>query len=265
MIKPIDHIHNVPEETAPRIPASAVQAAESMVRTREVAAPSHVSPILEVPLPKENTLPTMPSQVHAAQVDGASSLVYALGKLGYDFGTESNRDVFVQHMGGGLPNPDDPAQLLVFLEAYPEYTASLIWTLSIEASPVYAIVPACSFASITYDRLLKFLKDQQTKGVERVSIPGVLLGKTKRLLSGQELQVVVPELRGMYSLSTPDLIRLMIGRMAKDEDEATKVRLEKTLRTFLDRLYYKLMNLGITSPERAMNFAGTSLFPLVIG
>jgi cyanobactin maturation PatA/PatG family protease len=186
--------------------------------------------------------------------------------LGYDFGSEAQRDSFVQSMEGDWPNPDDPAQLLTHFEKNPEYAESLIWTLEIESTPVYAIHPIGAFASITYERLREFLKTQQTEGVDRVSIPGVIVGKT-RLLSGQMVPVIKLELRGMCSWSTDALLSAVIGPQPKDTDDkkALNVYSEKEagVRNFSERVYYELMNLGRASPERAMNFAGTNAFQVV--
>ena len=115
--------------TVPHIRASDVQAAESTITNQEVVTPSVV-----------------PSEIQPSQCGGGQkSLVYALGILGYDFGSEARRDAFIQSMEGKWPNPDDPAQLLTHLEKNPEYAESLIWTLEIEDTPVYAIRPDGQF------------------------------------------------------------------------------------------------------------------------
>ena len=241
--------------TGSHVHASDVQAAESTMPNQEAATPS-----------------VMPSEVHPAACSacGQQSLVYALGTLGYDFGSEARRDAFVQSMEGDWPNPDDPAQLLTHIEENPEYAESLTWTLEIESNPVYAIRPIGSFASITYKQLSKFLKEQQTEGVERVSIPGVIAGKVK-LLSGQVVPVIIPELRGMCSWSTDALVRevvlAVIGSAPEDANEKElkvhsemKAQVEESVRNFSERVYYELMNLGRASPERAMNFAGTNAY-----
>ena len=59
-------------------------------------------------------------------------LVYALGKLGYDFGTEARRDTFVQAMPGDTPNPYDLPQMAEYLRANPFEAELLIWTLNLE-------------------------------------------------------------------------------------------------------------------------------------
>jgi cyanobactin maturation PatA/PatG family protease len=241
--------------TVSHVHASDVQAAEPTMSNQEAATTS-----------------VMPSEVHPAACStcGQQSLVYALGTLGYDFGSEARRDAFIQSMEGDWPNPEDPAQLLTHLEKNPEYAESLIWTLEIESTPVYAIRPMGSFASITYKRLCEFLEAQKTEGIERVSIPGVISGKM-RLLSGQVVPVIIPEVRGMYTWSTDDLVRevvlALIGSAPEGANEKElkvrsemKAEVEEGVRNFSERVYYELMNLGRVSQERAMNFAGTNAF-----
>lgn len=215
---------------------------------------------------QEITTPTVTlSEVQPAGCSnfGKHSLVYALGKLGYDFGSEARRDSFVQSMEGNWPNPDDLVQLLTHLEKNPEYAESLIWTLEIENNPVYAIHPKGGFASLTYKQLCEFLKEQQTEGVEMVSIPGVIAGKT-RLLSGQIVPVIIPELRGMHSWTIKALLKTAIGTPPKDTDDKKTFELysqkESGVLNFLERIYYELRNLGRASSDRAINFAGTNAF-----
>lgn len=241
--------------TASHVCASYVQVAKSTMPNEEVA-----------------TLSVMPSEVHPAACStcGQKSIVYALGTLGYDFGSEARRDSFIQSMEGDWPNPDDPEQLLTHFENHPEYAESLIWALEIEGTPVYAIHPKGSFASTTYEQLRKFLKEQQTEGVERVSIPGVIAGKVK-LLSGQMVPVIIPELRGMCSWSTDALVHevvlAVIGPLPESNDEKElkvhlemKAQVEAGVSNFSERVYYELMNLGRASQERAMNFTGTNAY-----
>src|SRR5262249_28987021 len=117
---------------------------------------------------------------------GNSQLVYALGRLAYDFGTEARRDSIAQHMGdrGDEANPWDQRQMLDYLEKNPWEAASIIWTLNLDATAIYAITPGGSFASEICQRLRAFMAEQLTEGVERVSIPGRIVGQTT-LLSGQ--------------------------------------------------------------------------------
>jgi cyanobactin maturation PatA/PatG family protease len=187
------------------------------------------------------------------------ALVYALGLLTYDFGTEARRDSLVQN---GLTNPNDPEALVAFMNSHPEFATAVTWVLLQEATPIYAIHPAGAFAAETYDRLRQILHSQSAEGVEQVSIPGYLVGKTT-LLNGQVLPVLVPELRGVSSWSIPALVAAVAGKPPAKSDEKNLAAFHakaSEVGNFLGRVYYEIRNLGLTSQERAMNYAATNAF-----
>jgi cyanobactin maturation PatA/PatG family protease len=193
-------------------------------------------------------------------------LVYALGKLNYDFGTEARRDSFIQAMPGDAtnpgipPNPYDPVKMAAYLAENPFEAESLIWTLNLDATPIYAIVPAGPFAALAYERLREAFEGQLRRGVELVSIPGIIGGST-RLLSGQVVPVIVPAVRGMFSWATQPLIDAMLG--ARPKSAAERTAYEKRVAgigNFLNRVYYDLRNLGLTAQERALNYSATNAF-----
>lgn len=182
---------------------------------------------------------------------------YALGQIGFDFGTEARRDSFVQ---AGVANPDDPRQLLDYLADHPSHATALTWTLIQETTPIYAIQPGGAFAAETYDKLRELLAAQLSEGVERVSIPGLVVSKTQ-LASGQALPILWPELRGVYSWSTPALIEAVLGQSPSEEEELALYEEKRAdIENFLDRVYYEVRNLGLSSQERAINFAATNAF-----
>lgn len=83
-----------------------------------------------------------------------ANLVYALGTLGYDFGSEARRDSFKQLMPGieiegiaVLANPYDARQMVDYLGDNLSEAKSLIWTLNLELTPIYAIEPGGAFAN----------------------------------------------------------------------------------------------------------------------
>src|SRR5439155_18521321 len=91
----------------------------------------------------------MPSACSCGCASGsAQQLVYALGRLGYDFGTEARRDSIQQHMEGD--SPYNTEHLLKYLKANPWDAEAIIWTLNLDATPIYAIQPARAFASEAY-------------------------------------------------------------------------------------------------------------------
>jgi cyanobactin maturation PatA/PatG family protease len=187
-------------------------------------------------------------------------LVYALGKLGYDFGSEARRDSFMQAMPGAQANPHDPAQMAEYLRANPYESESLIWTLNLDATPIYAVVPTGPYAAATYDRLRDAFEGQLQRGVELVSIPGVVAGSAT-LLSGQVVPAVVPAIRGIFSWATQPLIDSLVGARPRAAAERTAYdRRVSGLNNFMSRVYYDLRNLGLTAEERALNFSASNAF-----
>jgi cyanobactin maturation PatA/PatG family protease len=202
-----------------------------------------------------------------------SQLVYALGTLGYDFGTEARRDTFKQLMPANsigditVPaNPYDARQMVDYLAASPSESRSLIWTLNIELTPIYAIEPQGAFARDTYAILQELLAGQiqaetSEEFVERVSIPGVLTGKTVKLYSGQVVPLIAPQNpRGMYGWKINTLVSAAIETVQTTVGDAQEDAIRRTLGSFLNRIYYDLRNLGTTSQDRALNFAATNAF-----
>ena len=167
---------------------------------------------------------------------GPMQLVFALGKLGYDFGTEVRCDSIRQHMeekerekkqkkleeeqkklglsisqdtpqherepdSDIVSNPHDPVQLLDYLGTENSWdAAAIIWTLNLDATPIYAIKACGAYAAEVYLKLREFLRDQINNTVERVSIPGYIAGST-RLMNGQTVPIIQPDLRGMYTFN----------------------------------------------------------------
>jgi cyanobactin maturation PatA/PatG family protease len=212
-------------------------------------APSSDIPLLSAQLPA-----VMPSQSQSPQK------VFALGTVGFDYGTAARRDSIVQHMGES-PNPYDPQQLLNYLENYPWEAASVLWTLNLDTTPIYAIQPQGPFASDAYQRLREFLREQLTEGVERVSMGGLIMGQA-RLFSGLVVPVVAPDLRCNYSWTTDALIQEVCGprpaRNTEDQEQAEYTRKLEAVTNFLERVYHELRNLGLTPQERSINYAATN-------
>ena len=202
----------------------------------------------------------------------AGELVYALGTLGYDFGSEARRDSFKQLMpaasiaGTTVPaNPYDARQMVDYLESNLSEARSLIWTLNIELTPVYAIEPKGAFGREVYQILQQLMSGQiqaedSEDYVERVSIPGLVTGRTVKLFSGQVVPLIEPQsTRGMYGWKVNTLVNaaLQTVQTAEGGDEDA---MRRTLGSFLNREYYDLRNLGKTSQDRALNFAVTNAF-----
>jgi cyanobactin maturation PatA/PatG family protease len=227
-------------------------------------------------------------QVMPSNLPQPRSFVFTLGTLGYDFGTEARRDSFKQLMPvarsdnhqaipadqtvnpstGVIPipaNPYDARQMVSYLETSPSEARSLIWTLNLELTPIYAIEPQGSFAASIYQQLTKFLRGQvlspdENEYVQRVSLPGILTNRSIKLFSGQVVPVIeLVNTRGMYSWTINELIQKVTSSFILDV-ESRQESVRYSLDNFLNRIYYDLRNLGQTSAERALNFAATNAF-----
>ncbi len=207
-----------------------------------------------------------PSNVKAAACEcggtAPKQLVFALGQLGYDFGTEARRDSIMQHMKQPA-NPHDPIQVLDYFRDNYWDAAAILWTLNLDATPVYAVQAQGGFASQICQRLCEFLGDQVKGEVERVSIPGYIDGSA-RLFTGQVVPVISPVLRGMYSWNTTALVQAVCG--APPSDKAPQKEKDEyggrahPVANFLRRVYEDLRNLGVTAQDRAINYAATNAF-----
>jgi cyanobactin maturation PatA/PatG family protease len=214
-----------------------------------------------------------PSQAPSDLAAGGQ-LAYALGTLGYDFGSEARRDTFKQLMppfdlGEGMmvpANPYDARQMTDYLASDISEARSLIWTLNIELTPVYAIEPKGPFAREAYLALQQLLSGQiqpedSADYIELVSIPGVLSGRTVKLFSGQVVPVIEPQsTRGLYGWKVNTLVNAAFETVQASEGEADQEAMRRTLGSFLNRVYYDLRNLGTTSQDRALNFGVTNAF-----
>ncbi len=248
----------VSEETGPAAagPPPAVRAAGLAVTPVPVSAvPTLDRPCTGAPPPSSEPA----AGVTAAGCGGGPppSLAYVLGQLSVDFVSEARRDSLVQQ---GLAHPYDPLELLNFLTAHPSDSTAVTWVLSQESTPIYALQPGGAFAAETYEALRRFFLAQVTQGVERVSIPGWVTGKAT-LLSGQSVPILWPELRGMYSWSTPALVQAVLGEAPAKKDELAAYQAKGgDIINFLERVYYEIRNLGLAPQERAINFAATNAF-----
>ncbi|MCK2215762.1 PatA/PatG family cyanobactin maturation protease [Actinomadura sp. ATCC 31491] len=218
--------------------------------------------------------PPGPAQQVTVSAAPGVRLAYALGALGYDFGTEARRDTFKQLMppveADGVPlpaNPYDPRQMVDYLRDEPSEARALIWTLNLDLTPIYAVEPVGGYAPGVFKRLVKFL-DRQLKAeddvefVDRVSVPGVLSGRTVRLFNGQHVPVVEVNLtRGLYGWSAAGLAHAVAGHCtpaAGQPGAAPGDHLTDAIKDFLQRIYYDLRNFGATSRDRALNYAATN-------
>lgn len=200
-------------------------------------------------------------------------LVYAIGVLGYDFATEARRDSFRQLMAapaGDGPavhgNPYDARSMVDHLTAHPSETAAIIWTLSLDLTPIYAIEPVGAYAADVNELLVRLLAAQscgqeEDARIERIALPGRLSGRTVRLFTGQVVPVVeVEHRRGLCGWEVNRLADAAVQSVGPGRGGADTALVRRALRELLTRVYYDLRNLGATSRDRALNFAATNAF-----
>ena len=244
-------------------PQSAIIASNTPNKSTELYTISHN--------PKINNI--VPSNITPSQ---RSNLIYALGTLGYDFGTEARRDTFKQLMPAvtvgntQVPaNPYDARQMVDYLESNLSEAKSLIWTLNLELTPIYAIKPVGSFGADVYQIMQYMLAGQvlaedDEDYIERVSIPAILTDETVKLFSGQVVRVIkVNSPRGMYGWKVNTLINSAMETVSTEYEEAEVSLMRRSLSSFLNRVYYDLLNLGQIARDRALNFAATNAFQAV--
>ncbi|MFF4779555.1 PatA/PatG family cyanobactin maturation protease [Microtetraspora fusca] len=244
---------------------------ESFIPTTAPSAPVPAPVVTPPPIPAG----VVPSADEPQQAPPAAQrLVYALGTLGYDFGSEARRDSFKQLMptvqvdGHSVPaNPYDPRQMVAYLREHPSEARPLIWTLNLDLTPIYAIEPVGGYGPDVYERLTDFLERQlkaedDAEFVDRVSIPGTLPGRTAKLFNGQYVPVVEVNLtRGLYGWSVASLAQAVMDcgvpeHNQRGHDHGTP--LSDAVADFLQRIYYDLRNFGATSRDRALNYAATN-------
>ncbi len=181
-------------------------------------------------------------------------IVYALGALWFDFGSEARYDAIVQQLDPIRAN--NPAELINFLRSNPQYATGITFILMQEQIPLYAVQPAGPFALQIYTAMFDALEsslDEQHNREQRVSIPGVISGST-RLLNGMTVPVIFPDLRGMYKWQSHDLIK------AAKAAVGSSVASDDHIFNFLNRVYYELRNFGVAPQDRALNYAATNAY-----
>lgn len=183
-------------------------------------------------------------------------IVYAIGSLWFDFGTEARYDAIVQRMGDPV-QANNPTALFAFLRANPQFMSGITFILMQDQIPLYAIQPVGTFALPIYTSMLEALDSALSiNGTEqRISLPGFVGGST-RLMNGMNVPVVFPDMRGMHMWKSRDLI----NATAAVTGNIPPPPADEAVLEFLNRVYYELRNLGISPQERAMNYAATNAY-----
>lgn len=257
-------------------PASLVAAVQAVMAQMGIngqsTAPSTPAPAMVQSTVEETPVHDFGATQSGMPVVNESNIVYALGSLGFDFGTEARRDTFKQLMAPAMfngvavpPNPYDARQLVEHLVRMPSEANALIWTLSLELTPIYAIEAVGPYSAEINAILVDFLSEANQGNlsadhVERISVPGRLSSRSIRLYSGQVVPVIeIDSPRGLYGWQSNRLISNSLDELGV-KDAAERDVTAATLRSFLDRVYFELRNLGRLSSDRALNFAATNAF-----
>jgi len=184
-------------------------------------------------------------------------LVYSIGALWFDFGSEARYDAIVQAMNDPVA-ANNPVQLINFLEANLPSASGITFVLLQDQIPIYAINPSGPFALEIYRSMLEAMRSSLDPigDMQRVAVPGVVYGTT-RLMNGMTVPVIYPDLRGLVKWRSTDLAAA--ARQAVNVAEAAAIE-DATIFDFLVRVYDELRNLGLTPQERAMNFAATNAY-----
>lgn len=208
----------------------------------------------------------------AADRDAAfasGDLVYALGVLDYDFGSEAHRDFLVQYLGAEQPpvSPFVRDDLLTYLAQHPTEAEWLTWIVTVDDVPICAIEPAPTFGRNLYAWLQDVFNHpgrgqpdaaQPGRDVEMlVSLPGTITGR-KRMASGQVVPAVDPEIGGLFAWEQGAIARRL--QSGGQVDTATHQKILQHVETFQRDAARELRNAGRAAYERALNFAVTAAF-----
>ena len=195
-----------------------------------------------------------PAAVTGCGAKEPPKLVYVIGSLWFDFGSEARYDAIVQRMGDAVA-ANNPVQLFAFLRENIEYATGITFIVMQDQIPIYALQPAGPFALATYEAILDALESSLDDAgeLQRVAIPGLIAGTT-RLMNGMTLPVVYPDIRGMVKWGATQLVEDAKEAAGAEEMDSAP------LFNFLVRVYDELRNLGITAAERALNSAATNAF-----
>jgi hypothetical protein len=246
-----------PEATGPARAAASPRTGAPAAGAPAAVVPAAVVPAAVVPAA------AAPAQVVLAG-EGWVPYVYALGGLGYDFGSEARRDSFKQAMAPA--DPHDAREMAGHLVASASEARALIWTLSLELTPIYVVEPVGAYAAQLYGLLTQLLTGEvadleAAELIERVAVAGRLTDRNVRLFSGQAVPVVeVEQVRGLQGWTTNRLAAAVLDRVKALEKRPVGADLRQALQEFRTRVYHDLRNLGVTAADRALNSAATDAF-----
>ncbi|PZQ19159.1 MAG: hypothetical protein DI565_01895 [Ancylobacter novellus] len=210
------------------------------------------------PKARQSAEPSMSQQGCGCQSKSEPQLVYAIGALWFDFGSEARYDAIVQQMNDPVA-ANDPTRLFAFLEENIAFAAGVTFVLLQDQIPIYAVQPSGPFAVEVYRSMIEAMVEGLAPSgeMQRVAVPGLMSGTT-RLMNGMTVPVLYPDIRGMVKWKVAELVES--ARKAVGDNEIQP----SVIFEFLTRVYDELRNLGVAPQERAMNFAATNAYQAAI-
>ncbi|MDA4110028.1 hypothetical protein [Mycolicibacterium holsaticum] len=220
--------------------------------------------------------------VHPSAMGGTGP-IYAVGTIGFDFGTQARRDSIGEemHLAQIRGNPDDPVQLRRLLRFRPWLVDKVIWVLKVDRIALYALEPerahrgnwqefVAGEVSQVLSTLARAIDGQAAPAssdsyVSRVSLAGWLTTRTARLISGQVLPVVEVAARRIDLWLENVIVDSAVSAFLEDPRLAQRTGVDvrdtadSVVRAVLNKTYAELRNGGHTPADRALNFLGTGL------
>jgi len=230
-------------------PATSIEAEPLPPRADVALRPSGRRSILRSSAARDGELLLPSACCDACAAREARQLVFALGKLGYDFGTEARMDSIQSQMStiaaadriafpSGSASASNPLDLVKFLQTPQGEPASpaITWTLNLNETAIYAIQPEGYYVKDTYQFLVRTLEEQTRSALDAAAAaaPPNATGKGKQppkqepatpaierlslpgvisgethLMNGLVVPSVQPALAGMFTWRTEDLVKAL--------------------------------------------------------
>jgi hypothetical protein len=193
-------------------------------------------------------------------------LIYALGTLDYDFGSEAHRDFLVQYLRP--TSPFDREGLMAHLAQNPLDAEWLTWIVKVDGVPICALDPSPAYGRVVYAWLRDVFahpghehvpeETDSTHDVEMlVSLPGTIVGRVG-LASGQVVPLVDPKVGGLFAWEQGAIERTILQGTKVDKEVHRTILQHVDL--FQRNAARELRNVGRAPRERALNFAVTTAF-----
>lgn len=279
----------MPQGFAPQMlaPQAAPQpVAPQAVPDGSMAAPMGASPSAIAPSQSCDCVGIRPSQMMG------ESPVFVIGRLYYDFESEARFDYFVQAIAEWRRRVDPEhynpsgdyaapwnAEIMIKYLLYKEDKVlihfpdanALIWTITIDTAPIYAIKPESSFGFPMYAELASLLWQQETaepfKDVDVVT--GIGTGPTEQTKKEKKKPPVTRvsqagyvdgEVRLMNGTVVPQLLPVWRGMFGWKVDDIAGKNPPEHFKEFLERIYNQFRNVGVSPQDRAMNYSAFNAY-----